>query len=250
MSKSRPLIFLLLVFGLVVAAGGFGCEGKPKREFVHNPPKTGTGTGTPTGTGSDTSTGTGTTGTGTGSGTGTGTGSDTSTGTGTGTGTGSGTGTGGGAGVGDVIIDVSAYPLGVTVGQRFGVPVYINAGKYKLATYAVEITYDPTKLGVVAVQAGATSGWDPLLKDFTSQPGKILLSGTNEDALPEYTGMCDICEIIFDALATADPTTLTGTILQIKGQDIDAGPDVLIFYDLGAPGPRSITPVTLVINLP
>jgi len=235
----------VLLFGLAFTAGELGCKGKSKREFVHDPPGTGTGTGTSTGT--DTSTGTGT-GTDTGTGTGTGTG-ETGTGTGTDTGTGSGTGTGGGAGLGDVIIDVSAYPQGVTVGQRFGVPVYINAGKYKLATYAIEITYDPTKLSVAAVQAAAISGWDPLLKD-TSQPGKIMLSGTNEDALSAYSGMCDICEIIFDALAAADPTSLTGTIKQVKGQDIDADPEILIFYDLGAPWPRAITIVTLVISSP
>ncbi|MHC4662661.1 MAG: cohesin domain-containing protein [Planctomycetota bacterium] len=236
--------FLLIT--LIVAGIQLGCEGKSEKRIIHSPPPPATGTGSATQTGTSSDTG----GSGTIIITGTGSGSGTGTGTETGTGSGSGSGTGGGSGAGDVIIDLSAYPSGVVVGQRFGVPILINCGIYKCAEYSIRITYDSTKLSVFAVQAGPTSGWDPLVKNFTAQPGTIMLSGTNEDALSAYSGTVDICEIIFDAIEVADPTVLSGQVLQIKGQEMDASPEILVFYDIGPPGPRPVTPVSLVISNP
>jgi hypothetical protein len=242
-----------MCIALVVVSSGIylGCQPKKDKQAVHvTPTGTGSGSGYPTGTGTGTGSGTPT---GTGSDTGTATATTTGTGTSitpTGTGTGTATGTGGCA-VGDVIIDVSTFSQGVTAGQRFGVPVIIVAGPTsKIAAYALEITFDSAKLSVFAVNAGPVSHWEPLVADYTTTAGKIYLSGANPDGNPAYSGMCDVCEIVFDALAPADPTVITGTVKTLKGQDINTPPDVLIFYDLGGPPPRPIPAVNLVIKSP
>ena len=150
-------------------------------------------------------------------------------------------------------VDLGNYSGLPHVSQGSGtiqVPIRLNTGSYKLGSFDIQVTFDPTKLQATSVVKG--SGVSSF--DFVGNPdyGSGTISAVGNETAPDATVQgsdVEVGVITFNVLSNPLGTTLSGTINDIYNGDgsikfgsgaIDAGTGD--FFDDSVLGALFITP--------